>query len=150
MVQKSGVHQLRLVVNIYHYLRGFISCQVVLAGFLNHQQYHHQKTPRGPVLRNMEGIFFQFRKGVLPVSTFTSWQHLGPKRQKLNFWWPTYKIPRSTQRSSSGIRRPSLRCAKLYWQVLNPHPVATLCSSYSRETGHLLLITIRTSQYIIA
>ena len=37
MVQKSGIHQLRLV-NIYHYLQGFKYIPGGCLGFLNHQQ----------------------------------------------------------------------------------------------------------------
>ena len=38
MVQKSGDHQLRLVVNIPCYLQGFVHVRG-LDGFQNHQQY---------------------------------------------------------------------------------------------------------------
>ena len=39
MVQKSGHHQLRLVVYLPVFTR-FYTSDVVIAGFLNHQQYH--------------------------------------------------------------------------------------------------------------
>ena len=38
MVQKSGDHQLSLLI-YPHYLRRFYTSQVVIAGFLNHEQY---------------------------------------------------------------------------------------------------------------
>ena len=37
----------------------------------------------------------------------------------------------------------------IYWQVLNPQPVATLCSSFSGENGKVFLIcsSLSTNQY---
>ena len=40
MVQKSGVHQLRLLVEIPLFTRVLAPSQVVIAGFRNHQLYY--------------------------------------------------------------------------------------------------------------
>ena len=55
---------------------------------------------------------------------------------------------RVTSRKS---RDGSLKINQFIWQVLNPHPVATLCSSFSKENGYLLLIcsSLSTSQLLM-
>ena len=52
--------------------------------------------------------------------------------------------------SSTTLGIPKKKHEHIIWLVLNPHLVATLCSSFSRENGHPLLIcsSLSTAQYI--
>ena len=64
------------------------------------------------------------------------WNHYKPSILGYHYFW---KHPCMFQKKT--LKKQYDIIMNIIWRVINPHLIATLCSSFSRENGHPLLIS---------